>query len=137
MTSMGRKSENFDDISLTAWSRGLLIRVSSSSFQKSSSGWPQQPLTEKVLKFSLIFHDSITKIFLFKYQNKAEFKNLPFVESKIHFLLILAPFLSEAVEASRCYCFENWLMTHKCQNLLKPLGTIIQTKIILLPLRAI
>ena len=28
-------------------------------------------------------------------------------------LVILVPFLSEAVEASRCYFFENWLMKHK------------------------
>jgi hypothetical protein len=38
----------------------------------------------------------------------------------------LAPFLSEAVEASRCYFFQNWLMKLKCTNLLKPLDTIIQ-----------
>ena len=37
----------------------------------------------------------------------------------------LAPFLSEAVEASRCQFFENWLMKLKCPNLLKPLDTII------------
>ena len=34
-------------------------------------------------------------------------------------------FLSEAVEASLCYFFENWLIKLKCPNLLKPLGTII------------
>ena len=33
--------------------------------------------------------------------------------------------MSEAVEASLCYFFENWLMKHKSPNLLKPLGTII------------
>ena len=38
----------------------------------------------------------------------------------------LISFLSEAVEASRCYFFENWLMKLKCPHLLKPLGTIIQ-----------
>ena len=38
---------------------------------------------------------------------------------------ILAPFLLEAVEASLCYFFENWLMKLKCQDLLKPLGTLI------------
>ena len=38
----------------------------------------------------------------------------------------LAPFLSEAVEASVFYFFKNWLMKLKCQNLLKPLDTIIQ-----------
>ena len=31
---------------------------------------------------------------------------------------ILAPFLSEAVEASRCYFLENWLMKHKWATLL-------------------
>ena len=39
---------------------------------------------------------------------------------------IWAPFLSEAVEASWCYFFENWFMKLKFPNLLKPLGTIIQ-----------
>ena len=38
----------------------------------------------------------------------------------------LPPFLSEAVEASWCYFFKNWLMKLKCPNLLKPLDTIIQ-----------
>ena len=38
----------------------------------------------------------------------------------------LAPFLSEAVEASVFYFFLNWLMKLKCPNLLKPLDTIIQ-----------
>ena len=42
--------------------------------------------------------------------------------------LILAPFLLVAVEASRCYFLENWLMKLKCPNLLKPLSTIIQKK---------
>ena len=44
-------------------------------FSKSDIGWPQQPQTEKVLKFNMIFHDSNKKIFS-KHQNKAEFKNL-------------------------------------------------------------
>ena len=39
---------------------------------------------------------------------------------------IWAPFLSEAVEASWCYFFENWFMKLKFPNLLKPLGTIFQ-----------
>ena len=52
MALRGRKIENFDDISLAAWSQGLLICVSSSSFQKSSISWPQQPLTEKVSDIS-------------------------------------------------------------------------------------
>ena len=55
---------------------GLDIWVSSTSFQKSNIGRPQQPLKEKVLKFNMIFHDSTKKIFFLKHQNKAEFKNL-------------------------------------------------------------
>ena len=45
---------------------------------------------------------------------------------KSNFSLILALFLSEAVEASRCYFFENWWMKLKCPLLLKPLATIVQ-----------
>ena len=43
-----RKIENFNDISLAARLQGVPICVSSTSFQKSSIGWPQQPLTEMV-----------------------------------------------------------------------------------------
>ena len=39
---------------------------------------------------------------------------------------ILAPFLSEAVEASQYYFFENWFIKLKCPTLLKPLATVIQ-----------
>ena len=38
----------------------------------------------------------------------------------------LIPFLSEAVEASLCYFFKNWLMKLKFPNLLNPLWIIIQ-----------
>ena len=74
MALRGRRIENFDSISLAAWSRGLPICVSSTSFQKSSIGWPQQPPTEKVLKFNLIFHDSTKKYIFSKTSKLAEFK---------------------------------------------------------------
>ena len=45
-------------------------------------------------------------------------------KSNFHWYMIL--FLLEAVEASRCNFFENWLMKHKCPTLLKPLATVIQ-----------
>ena len=48
MALRGRKIENFDDISLAAWSQGLPICVSSTSFHKKCIGWPQQPPTERV-----------------------------------------------------------------------------------------
>ena len=54
MALRGRKVENFDDISLAARSRELPICVSSSSFQKSSISWPQQPPTELVSDISKI-----------------------------------------------------------------------------------
>ena len=76
MALRGTKIENFYDISLAAWSRGLPICVSSTNFQKSSIGWLQKPLTETVLKFNLIFNDSTPKIISSKLQNKAEFNNL-------------------------------------------------------------
>ena len=41
----------------------LEICVSSTSFRKNDIGWPQQPQTERVLKFNLIFHDSTQKNF--------------------------------------------------------------------------
>jgi hypothetical protein len=36
-----------------------------SVFKKSKKDWPQQPQTEKVLKFKMSFHDSV-KIFFFQ-----------------------------------------------------------------------
>ena len=52
MALRGRKIENFDDISLAAWSRRLPTCVSSTNFQKSSIGWPQQPPKENVSDIS-------------------------------------------------------------------------------------
>ena len=52
-------------VSVYSWDYG--IWVSSTSFQKSNIGWPQQPPTEKLLKFHLIFHDSTKKLSFFKH----------------------------------------------------------------------
>jgi hypothetical protein len=59
MALRDRNIENFGDISLAAWSRGLLICVSSTSFQKISISWPQQPLTDRVSNW--IFDDPFHK----------------------------------------------------------------------------
>ena len=68
------------NISFDLWcleaSRGLDICVSSTSFQKNDIGWPQQPPTENVLKFNMIFHDHTQKLFCSKHKNKAKFKCL-------------------------------------------------------------
>jgi hypothetical protein len=57
-------------------SRGLEICVSSTSFQKNNIGWPQQPQTERVLKFNMIFHNSTPKKLSLKHKNKTKFKCL-------------------------------------------------------------
>ena len=68
------------NIFLKSWclvaSGGLHFFVSSTSFQKTDIPWPQQPLTEKVLKSNMIFHDPTQKNFFSKHKNKAEFKCL-------------------------------------------------------------
>jgi hypothetical protein len=76
MALRGKKIESFNDICLTstaAWSRAVAHLC---FIQKSSIGWPQQPLTENVLKFNLYFMILPSKIIFSKYQNTAEFKNL-------------------------------------------------------------
>ncbi len=50
--------------------------VFETSFHKSNIGWPQQPLTEKVLKFNMIFQNSTPQKIYLKHKNKAEFKCL-------------------------------------------------------------
>ena len=63
MALRGSRIENFDVIWCLGASGGLDFCVSSTSFQKSNIGWPQQPPTEKLLKLKLIFHDSINNFF--------------------------------------------------------------------------
>ena len=72
----GGRIINFNDIWAIAGSVGLEICVSSTSFQINDNGWPQQPRTEKVLKFHMIFHDSTQKNFFSNNKNKGEFKCL-------------------------------------------------------------
>ena len=57
-------------------SGGFTIWVSSTSFQKISICWPQQPPTEKVLEFNAIFRDSTQNFFFSKHPNKAEFNDM-------------------------------------------------------------
>ena len=57
-------------------SGGFTILVSSTSFQKSSIGRPQKPLTEKVLKFNEIFCDSTQNFFFSKHTNEAKYNDM-------------------------------------------------------------
>ena len=52
MTLRGGRIENFDKLWCIVASGGLEFCVSSTSFQKSNIGWPQQPLTEKTSDIS-------------------------------------------------------------------------------------
>ena len=70
MALRGSRIKNFDDLWCLRASGGLEFCVSSTSFQKSNIGWPQQPPTENLLKFNLIFHDSTKKTFFFKTSKK-------------------------------------------------------------------
>ena len=67
---------NFIDLWYLVALGGLGICVSSNSCQKNDMGWPQQPPTEKMLKFNMIFQDSTPKHFFSKHRNEAEFKCL-------------------------------------------------------------
>ena len=68
MALRGSRIENFDELWCLGGSGGLDFYVSSTSFKKSYKGWPHQPPKEKLLKFSLMFHDSTKKLFLSKHQ---------------------------------------------------------------------
>ena len=48
----GRRINNFSELCCLVASGGLYILVSSTSFEKSNIGWPQQPLTEKTSDIS-------------------------------------------------------------------------------------
>ena len=59
---------------LECWDREFL--GTTTIFQKNNISWPQQPPTEKVLNFNMIFHDSTKKIVFQNIKNKVVFKNL-------------------------------------------------------------
>ena len=52
MALMVSKIENFDELWCLVASGGYDFCVSTTSFQKSNIGWPQQPLTEKTSDIS-------------------------------------------------------------------------------------
>ena len=76
MALRGRRTNNFVKLLCLVPSRGVGICVSYTSFKKSNIGWPQQPQTEKILKFRTVFFDSAPNSVFSKCQNKAEIQNL-------------------------------------------------------------
>ena len=63
------------------------------SFQKSNICWPQQPPTEKVLNFNLIFHDSTKTIFFSKHQSKINLRREMTLKPSILIFKTLEPLL--------------------------------------------
>ena len=94
--------------------------------------WPQQPQQTQWPKWPQQPHFIKKKILFLIVQWSLAPKQPLLVHfcvmdhQKSNFLLILAPSLSEAIEDSQCYFFENWFMKLKIYYLLKPLGTITQ-----------
>ena len=76
MALRGGRIENFDELWCLVASEGYDFCVSTTSFQKSNIGCPQQPLTERVLKFNMIFPNSTPIFFSLKHRSKTQFKNL-------------------------------------------------------------
>ena len=59
---------------LECWDREFL--GTTTLFSKNNVSWPQQPRTEKVLNFNMLFHDSTPLKSFSKHQNKDDIKNL-------------------------------------------------------------
>ena len=70
MALKGSRIENFDKLGTLLTLRGFDISVSLTTFQKRNIHWPQQPPTEKVLRFNMIFEDSTPHFFFSKHKNK-------------------------------------------------------------------
>ena len=76
MALRGRRFDNFLELLCLGALGGLDISVSSTRFEKNNMGWPQQPPTEKVVKFKMVFRDYTPNYIFSKHQNKAAIQNL-------------------------------------------------------------
>ena len=76
MTLRGSRIRNFDDSWCLGPLGGLEFCVSSTSFQKSNIGWPQQPLTGGVLEFNITFCAILPKFVIIKHESKAKFQKV-------------------------------------------------------------
>ena len=64
VTDWNMQAKSCFKVVLECWDDKFLIYIL--GFQKSNICWPPQPLTEKVLKFNMIFYEYIRKIKFFK-----------------------------------------------------------------------
>ena len=84
MALKGRMINNFVKLLCLVASGGVGICVFYTSFKKSNIGCPQQPQTEKVLKFKMVFCDSTPNYIFSKHQNKTDIQNLDDTEVLIN-----------------------------------------------------
>ena len=91
MALRGRRVDKFLELLCLVASGGLGIWVSSTSFQKSNIGWPQQPLTKKVLNFNMIFHDHTKKYFFLNIKIKLNSRTWMTLKSSVVIFQTLEP----------------------------------------------
>ena len=72
-------------------SGGLDICVLSTSFQKSNISWTQQPLTERVLKFIIIFSDYTPFFFLQNIKGRLNLRTWMTLKSSVMIFQALSP----------------------------------------------
>jgi hypothetical protein len=107
-------------------SGGVEIWVSSICFQKSNSDWPQQPPTEKVLKFNKIFHDSIQKNYFQNIEIKLNSNAWMTLKSSIVIFQALKPLQSQWPQWPQQPQWPQWpWQPHFIKKITDPDGLII------------
>ena len=91
MALRGRRIENFLELWWLVASGVVGIWVSSTSFQKSNIGWPQQPPTKKVVNFNMIFHESTKSIFFQNIKIKLNSRTWMTLKSSVEIFQTLEP----------------------------------------------
>ena len=91
MALRGRRIKYFFELWWLVGLGGFTIWVSSISFQKSSISLPQQPPTEKVLKFKVIFPDPNQNIFFQNIQIKLNLMTWMTLKSSVVIFQALEP----------------------------------------------
>ena len=91
MALRGRRINNLIRLWCLGASGGLHICVLSTSFQKSNIGWTQQPLTERVLKFIIMFSDYTPFFFLQNIKGRLNLRTWMTLKSSVMIFQALSP----------------------------------------------
>ena len=126
MALRGRRINNFIRLWCLVASGGLHICVSSTSFQKNYMSWPQQPLTEKVQKFNMIFHDSTPKNFFQNIKIKLNSNAWMTLKSSVVIFQALKPLQPQWPQWPQQPQWPQWpRQPHFIKNFIDPDGLII------------